>query len=117
MLYLIAGYKSRADVETTTSYSEEESASDTPADEEAATPISEEEEERIFIKQDNGQFIAVRASQVLFQKSHLAMAALDPRNTGSRKKRAAPAVPNSGRRAEFAECDRATTAAAAPASP
>ena len=118
MLYLIAGYKSRADVETTTSYSEEESASDTPADEEAATPISEEEEERIFIKQDNGQFIAVRASQVLFQKSHLAMAALDPRNTGSRKKRAAPAVPNSGRRAEFAECDRATAAAAAaPASP
>ena len=115
MLYLIAGYKSRADVETTTSYSEEESASDTPADEEAATPISEEEEERIFIKQDNGQFIAVRASQVLFQKSHLAMAALDPRNTGSRKKRAAPAVPHSGR-AELTECDR-TTAAAEPAKP
>ena len=95
-------------METTTSYSEDESASDTPA-EEAATPISEEEEDRIFIKQDNGQFIAVRASQVLFQKSHLA-AALDPRNTGSRKKRAAPAVPGSGGRvAESAECDRATT--------
>ena len=108
----IAGYKSRADIETTTSYSEEESGSDTPADE-AATPISEEEEDRIFIKQDNGQFIAVRASQVLFQKSHLA--ALDPRNTGSRKKRAAPAVPHSGR-AELTECDR-TTAAAEPAKP
>ena len=104
------GYKSRPDIETTTSYSEDESASDTPA-EEAATPISEEEEDRIFIKQDNGQFIAVRASQVLFQKSHLAAAAaLDPRNTGSRKKRAAPAVPGSGGRvAESAECDRATT--------
>ena len=113
VLYLIAGYKSRADVETTTSYSEEESASDTPADEEAATPISEEEEERIFIKQDNGQFIAVRASQVLFQKSHLV--ALDPRNTGSRKKRAAPAVPHSGR-AELTECDR-TTAASTHAKP
>ena len=95
-------------METTTSYSEDESASDTPA-EEAATPFSEEEEDRIFIKQDNGQFIAVRASQVLFQKSHLA-AALDPRNTGSRKKRAAPAGPGSGGRvAESAECDRAAT--------
>ena len=114
---VLAGYKSRADRETTTSYSEdEETDSDTPAaggGNEAGTPISEEEDERIFIKQDSGQFIAVRASQVLFQKSHLAAAALDPRNTGSRKKRAAPPTPtpNPGRM-ELAECDRTDASAA-----
>ena len=117
---ILAGYKSRAERETTTSYSEEEETdSDTPAaggGNEAGTPVSEEEDDRIFIKQDSGQFIAVRASQVLFQKSHLAAAAaaLDPRNTGSRKKRAAPPAPTPDPgRMDLAECDRTNAAAAA----
>jgi hypothetical protein len=99
------GYQVRHDFETTTSYSEDddeeegESESDTEVGPDhpaavaattAGTPMSEEEE-RIFIKQDNGQFIAVRPSQVLFQKSNFAV---DPRNTGSRKKRTAPVHPH-----------------------
>ncbi len=115
MLFYVGYQTGRQEFETTTSYSEEEDESETESDTgrpstgyAADTPMSEEEE-RIFIKQDNGQFIAVRPSQVLFQKSHLA-AALDPRNTGSRKKR--PSV-GGGRKESYemseAECDRQKT--------
>ena len=71
-----AGYPSlRPDVDTT-SFSEDEDDDNDDEDDSIGSPdvgISPEEE-RIFVKQDNGQFVALRPSQVMMQtqRSHLA---------------------------------------------
>lgn len=66
---------------------EEEGEEDEELEEEeesVATPISEDE--RIFIKQNNGQFIALKPSQVMYhaQRSHLI--SIDPLKTGPRNR-------------------------------